>query len=138
MHPQSLLVILASAICSVAAAPTDDHPESIWSGLYNITDAAAAEDSLLSLEKRDSCGAGNRLLSKSSINNLMWDLQNNNPDGMTYLGHGSGTSWVNGEARVCVDNTYLTENTHVKRWEIGWAVGYIRDMCCTASGNPQW
>ncbi|GKT76917.1 hypothetical protein ColTof4_09340 [Colletotrichum tofieldiae] len=135
MRTQSFLTAIASVVYSTAAAPTEDHPESLAFGPFNITDGVETENSLLS--KRDDCGTLGALFSKNNINNLMWDLQNNNPDGMTYVPHNNFVSWSNGDAQVCVKNTYFTENTHVKRWEVGWAVGYIRDMCCTASGNSQ-
>ncbi|KAK1952029.1 hypothetical protein LY78DRAFT_697864 [Colletotrichum sublineola] len=137
MRPQCVLAVIASVVCSAAAAPTEDHPESAFLGPFNITDAAETENSLLTLNKRDECGTNGPLFSKNSINNLMWDLQNNDPDGMQYVPHNNLVSWSNGDAQVCVKNTYAFENTHVKRWEVGWAIGYIRDMCCTASGNPQ-
>ncbi|KAL0943132.1 uncharacterized protein CTRU02_201018 [Colletotrichum truncatum] len=138
MRTQSFLTAIASVVYSAAAAPTEDHPGSLFSGPFNITDAAETGNSLLTLTKRDDCGTLGALFSKNSINNLMWDLQNNNPDEMTYVPHNNFVTWSNGDARVCVKNTYFTENTHVKRWEVGWAVGYIRDMCCNASGNSQW
>lgn len=138
MHHFSILMTLAAAVCSVAAAPTTDDTETVWGGVYNLTDISAVEDLETSIEKRDSCGAGNILVSKSGVNDLIWDLQNNNPDGLTYLPHGGHTDWARGDVRVCVDNTYVFENTHVRRWEVGWAMSYIRDMCCSTSGNPQW
>ncbi|KAF6803180.1 hypothetical protein CSOJ01_11095 [Colletotrichum sojae] len=137
MHHFSILMTLAAAVCSVAAVPTGDSSEAVWAGVYNLTDTSIIEDSETPLKKRDECGAGNILVSKAGVNALISDLQNNNPDGLTYLPHGSGTNWARGDVRVCVDNTYVFENTHVKRWEVGWAMSYIRDMCCSTSGNPQ-
>jgi hypothetical protein len=132
-----LFVALNSLGLAVRAAPTESaENRAVWLGIHtaNETEAAAAD-----LEKRgDSCGGSRYLINKSDISALQRDLQNNNPNELKYLPKQSWTGWVYGSALVCVHNYYLFENTHVKRWEAGWAVGYISGRCCTAENNPQW
>ncbi|KAL0936105.1 uncharacterized protein CTRU02_208320 [Colletotrichum truncatum] len=134
MHPQALIIALFASALSTAAAPVEEseHPTSANStGSYEAIEQ-------LSLDKRDSCGTRGPLFDKQSISSLKWDLQNNNPNGKAYVPRQSWFSWSICNARVCIKNSYLTENTHIKRWEAGWAVGYIQDMCCYAGGNSQW
>jgi hypothetical protein len=52
---------------------------------------------------------------------------------MHYLPHSSGCiNWTVGSVTVCVANPFLTENTHVSEWEVGWGVAFIQQQCCNS------
>jgi hypothetical protein len=50
--------------------------------------------------------------------------------GTFYAPHLSQTSWTLGSIKLCVDNNYLTENTHVSYWEAGWGALSVKNACC--------
>jgi hypothetical protein len=50
--------------------------------------------------------------------------------GNFYLPHLSQMSWTLGSVKLCVDNNYLTENTHVTYWEAGWGALSVKNACC--------
>jgi hypothetical protein len=72
------------------------------------------------------CYESGKLYSNSDANTLSHNLQNLNPNTMHYLQHGGSFGWTIGSARGYVQNEYLTENTHVSEWEVGWGVAYIK------------
>ncbi|KAK3328798.1 hypothetical protein B0H66DRAFT_539363 [Apodospora peruviana] len=86
------------------------------------------------LAARDGCNSGN-IFNVNHAVSLANDLQNNSPDQMTEANHRSWHSWTWGEARICIYNNYVFENTHVKRWEVGWVTKYIYNQCCNPGGN---
>lgn len=86
--------------------------------------------------KRDSCYTGSTYNS-ADANKMANNLQTINPDKLHYLGHGQSTSWTVGTARVCIYNKYIFENTHVKEWEVGWAMKAIASSC-NCNNNAQW
>ncbi|ORY16975.1 hypothetical protein BCR34DRAFT_584035 [Clohesyomyces aquaticus] len=136
MRPQLYFLPLLSAFLSVHAAPAET--KAVWAGVHesvNSTHALTLGDN--GLAKRDDCGSTRHLVNKNDIIAMANDLQNNNPNGNAYVGHQSWTAWTLGSASVCIHNWYLTENTHVTRWEAGWAVRYISDRCCNVAGNSQ-
>ncbi|KAF5648648.1 hypothetical protein F52700_964 [Fusarium sp. NRRL 52700] len=85
------------------------------------------------LEKRG-CNSGANFASNDAIQ-LKNNLQNSNPDQLSYLPARSILEWSLGSAKICVFNKYFFDNTHIKRWEAGWVTGYIKDSCC--GGNSQ-
>lgn len=79
------------------------------------------------------CYESGKLYSNSDANTLSHNLQNINPNTMHYLQHGGGSyGWTIGSARGFAQNEYLTENTHVSEWEVGWGVAYIQEQCCNS------
>lgn len=88
--------------------------------------------------KRDWCGVQGDLMTKTDIQWLQSSLQNTDPNALAYVPKRSYYSWTLGTARICIYNDYIFENTHIKRWEAGWAVGYITGRCCRTPGTPQW
>jgi hypothetical protein len=50
--------------------------------------------------------------------------------GNFYAPHLSQTYWTLGSIKLCVDNNYLTENTHVSYWEAGWGALSVKNACC--------
>lgn len=50
--------------------------------------------------------------------------------GTFYLPHLSQTSWTLGSIRLCVNNDYLSQNTHVSFWEAGWGALSVKNACC--------
>ncbi|PNP76782.1 hypothetical protein FNYG_09886 [Fusarium nygamai] len=96
----------------------------------NVTDIP---EQAPTFEKRG-CNTGANFPSNDAIK-LKNNLQNNNPDQLSYLPARSLLEWSLGDAKICVFNKYPFENTHIKRWEAGWVTGYIKDSCC--GGNSQ-
>ncbi|RFU72002.1 hypothetical protein TARUN_10259 [Trichoderma arundinaceum] len=138
MHVSTLaLGLLAASVHAVPVANDDSvaatSPRDVLQeASYPITQVHAREDAgpALDLDKRDQCQLVEKWFDSDDGRALQKSLQTNNPDEMTYLPHGYIHEWWLGGARVCVYNHYWFENTHVKRWEVGWAVGYILDKCC--------
>ncbi|KAL4886861.1 hypothetical protein BJY04DRAFT_212832 [Aspergillus karnatakaensis] len=87
------------------------------------------------LVRRDWCDTLTKFSEADAVS-LQQGLQSSN-QGLTYIPSGSYVNWDLGSARACVWNDYFFENTHVSAWEVGWAVGYINDMCC-AGGGSEW
>ncbi|KAL0943131.1 uncharacterized protein CTRU02_201017 [Colletotrichum truncatum] len=87
------------------------------------------------LEKRaNSCG-GVSNFNQADADELQRQLQNYNPENLVYLPAWSAYAWSIGTAKVCAINMYLSDNTHVKEWEVGWGMGYVRDMCCAGKSS---
>ncbi|KAK1978352.1 hypothetical protein LZ30DRAFT_729156 [Colletotrichum cereale] len=100
------------------------------------TTTARSEIAKTGLEKRANwCTSGSEY-NQADATELQRQLQNVNPDGLTSLPAWDVVSWSYGTAKVCVSNQYLSDNTHIKRWEAGWGMGYIRNLCC--SGKSSW
>jgi hypothetical protein len=79
------------------------------------------------------CYGGGKLYSNTDANTLSHNLQNLNPNTMHYLQHQSGCfGWTVGSVRGCVENEYITENTHVSEWEVGWGIAFIQQQCCNS------
>lgn len=86
------------------------------------------------VQKRDSCNSGGTSFSASDMSSLINSLQS---DGKTdYLGGESMLSYSYGSAIIYVYNDYLSQNTHVTHWEMGWGANYIENKCC--SGATSW
>lgn len=94
-----------------------------------VTDVSAAQDN---------CNTHTGYIIKSDIVALSASPQNTNAWTTAYLPSLTYASWSVGTAKICVRNAYWFENTHVTRWEAGWATGYIYDQCCKATDNAQW
>ncbi|KAF6804361.1 hypothetical protein CMUS01_14868 [Colletotrichum musicola] len=137
--------IIAIALCSLAA-----HALPTETPVLTTTLEAVQEGALLRpkpdvtprsevienpLEKRANwCTSGSNY-NQADADALQRDLQNNSPDSMSFVGAWSSVSWSWGTAKVCIANQYLADNTHIKRWEAGWAMGYIKDMCCSGKSS---
>ena len=133
------LLALAPLAAFATPMPATDV---VWSGYEAIPDTAhagisARDDGPAGILKREYCGTG-VLYNRADAVRMANNLQTINPNGLRYLAHRMSTSWTDNTARVCIYNYYLTENTHIKEWEVGWAMKYIMNMCCTAASNPQW
>ncbi|KAK3684120.1 hypothetical protein B0T22DRAFT_483903 [Podospora appendiculata] len=82
----------------------------------------------------DYCGGGGSM-DKSHISGLQNWLQNTNAWTYIYLPHQSVVRFSYGSAMMCLKNQYWTENTHVARWEAGWATGYVSEHSVNAASN---
>ena len=129
---------LASASPAPVATDTEAEAEVPFSWgvtLYNETDPAPVASG--PVEKRDFCGYGTDF-NNADMNSLANWLQNTDPWSQTYLPHQSVAWWKWGTAMICVRNLYLFEDTHIPRWEAGWAVKYIRDNLGCCNGGSTW
>ncbi|ORY16974.1 hypothetical protein BCR34DRAFT_584034 [Clohesyomyces aquaticus] len=139
MHLNSILAAaLALPMLHAFATPVPEEPQAmepelIFNGVQPIAPETSPASSVF--EKRDSC-SGDGLYNRGDADTLGRNLQNINPNTLHYLPALSSISWTIGTARVCVYNSYIYENTHVKEWEVGWGVNYIGGKCCQ-SGNSQ-
>jgi hypothetical protein len=137
---QNLLLSLLALVFAAVAIPVESA-RLVFDGVQHQNESLVVDDAL---QKRDGChGANSQLIQKSDVVALANDLQNTgNPWELTFLPSRSSATWSLGTARVCVYNKYIindpSTNTHVSRWEAGWAVGYINGQCCTAANNPLW
>ncbi|TLS27894.1 hypothetical protein PpBr36_02066 [Pyricularia pennisetigena] len=134
-YTTALTTLLLPLLASAAPAPNADAtvPVSTTSpladdvpGISNATEA----DSGMSI--MDSCW-GSHDIQRSDVNNLKNWLLSNDPEARTYLARRTSSSWSLGTARITLNNDYFFEDTSVKRFEFGWALGWIADNCC--SGN---
>lgn len=83
------------------------------------------------IQKRDSCRQDRQPYNMADMAFIKNDLQTNDPWRLVKVVQSGGTaSWSWRTARICIRNPYLFDNTHVSRWEAGWAIGYITGMCC--------
>jgi hypothetical protein len=125
-----------------AKALVSSEPRLIWNGyelMPNVTDVTRRnldKDSGKFSKRDEWCNTG-ALYSRADADQLQRNLQTLNPNRLKSLPARIATSWTIGTAKVCVYNHYVFENTHVKEWEVGWAMGYIAGKCCTG-GNSQW
>ncbi|KAK1599302.1 uncharacterized protein LY79DRAFT_534708 [Colletotrichum navitas] len=140
MHLSPLLTIALGALATNAipleSSAAHSTPEMIQDGPFPLarpksTAAPQSELPATGLEKRaDKCGGGFGSYNTADANELQRQLQNYNPEKLAYLPAWSSISWSIGTAKVCAINMYLSDNTHVKEWEVGWGMGYVRDKCC--------
>ncbi|KAK4206154.1 hypothetical protein QBC37DRAFT_301368 [Rhypophila decipiens] len=86
------------------------------------------------LQARDGCVRQGTLNVQHAVN-MANELQNNNPDALPNAPKRSWNTWSWGEARICIYNNYYFENTHVKRFEVGWVIRHIYNLCCNPGGN---
>ena len=102
------------------------------------TGSAAA----LPLAKRveNNCHGAGHWLNRHDANNLANDLQNNNPGQMHAVNNRRSISYELGTAKVCIENYYWYDNTHVSRWEIGWVIRYMLETCpsCSPARFSDW
>jgi len=123
MHASFLLGFLPLLVQGAAVAPSATAVPSA----SNITAVSG-------MAKRDNCGIGGSGIQPADIYSMVGDLQYNDPDSLRYVAHGNWIAWTVGSATICLFNDYLTENTHVSRWESGWAASFIQNECgCTSN-----
>ncbi|GKT94903.1 secreted protein [Colletotrichum tofieldiae] len=133
MRISSILVIAVGSLAT-SALPTESSAtkitlEAVKEGPFPNSkdqDITTARSKLITadLEKRaDWCTSGSNY-NQDNATELQRQLQNDNPNGLSYLPAWSTVSWSLGTAKVCISNQYLSDNTHIKRWEAGWAMGY--------------
>ncbi|KAF4333897.1 hypothetical protein FBEOM_12291 [Fusarium beomiforme] len=133
------LSVLSTAVPAKDAEPREVIFEEVQEGgvLFRAYAPINGTDTLEekpNLEKRG-CNSGANFKASDAVK-LQNSLQNQNPDQLVNLPARTLMEWSLGEAKICVNNWYAFENTHIKRWEAGWVTGYIRDTCC--GGNSQW
>ncbi|KAF5694880.1 monocarboxylate transporter 2 [Fusarium denticulatum] len=132
------LGVLSAAVPAKEASSREVIFEVIQEGgvifrAYAPDNATDAPEQAPAVEKRG-CNSGANFPSSDAIK-LKNNLQNSNPDQLSYLPARSILEWSLGDAKICVFNKYFFDNTHTKRWEAGWVTGYIKDSCC--GGNSQ-
>ncbi|KZL80909.1 hypothetical protein CI238_06646 [Colletotrichum incanum] len=141
----SPILVIALGSLATCALPTESSAtkitlEAVKEGPFpNSKDqgtmTAGSELITTGLEKRaDWCTSGSNY-NQDDATELQRQLQNDNPDGLSYLPAWSTMSWSLGTAKVCISNQYLSDNTHIKRWEAGWAMGYVRNLCCSGKSS---
>lgn len=87
-------------------------------------------------KRDDACGIGGTCIQPGDVSGMAADLQNNNPDALTFVGARGWAAWSYGTAAICVFNDYYLDNTHLSRWEAGWVTGFIGNECgCNGSGT---
>jgi len=100
------------------------------------------ETTSLFLDKRveNNCHGAGHWLNRHDANNLANDLQNNNPGQMHAVNNRRSISYELGTAKVCIENYYWYDNTHVSRWEIGWVIRYMLETCpsCSPARFSDW
>lgn len=117
------------------AVRSDEVIHESFEGVNATTTAAKREDHE-PLSKRDWCNDPSMgEFDMSDALALQKDLQNNNPSQLFPVNHGGWQSWTLRTARICISNNYIFENTHVSRWEAGWAIGYDIQICCTKNAS---
>jgi hypothetical protein len=136
--------LLATVPLIITASPTPfpkdtkdvTVPQLIFEGihLWNGTEPEAGESAINPLAKRDdnSCGLPwglNQVFYKPDSNGLSNALKTNNPNTAHSLPHNHVISWTWGNAKICVINKYILEDTYVSEWEAGWSIGYILGQC---------
>ncbi|KAK4443641.1 hypothetical protein QBC34DRAFT_476716 [Podospora aff. communis PSN243] len=142
-----LATVLCLAVASPVAEPTlalvfDSGPILPGSPMAEFTPASFLDSGPITegstepppqLQARDSCGSN--IFNVQHAISMANELQNVSPNDLTFVGKTSWVSWTYGEARICIYNNYIFENTHIKRWEAGWVTGYIYNRCCNPGGN---
>ncbi|KAK3346024.1 hypothetical protein B0T25DRAFT_520540 [Lasiosphaeria hispida] len=106
----------------------------VWGGVAPINRTASAAEERGVLGKRDTCYRQDPF-SAADMRALKARLQGSRQNEMVELKHGFVTWWDQGSVKLCVYNNYIFENTHLKWWEAGWAVGYIDSACCSSNSQ---
>ncbi|KAL0936106.1 uncharacterized protein CTRU02_208321 [Colletotrichum truncatum] len=136
--PSFILTGLCATIAQARPQPTTlsvVQVETVPLAAPKPASALQTELPTTSLEKRANwCSKGSDY-NQADADELQRQLQNINPNQMTYLPAWSTGGWIYGTAKVCLINQYLSDNTHVKRWEAGWGMGYIKNMCCSGKSR---
>jgi len=133
------LSVLSAAVPTSEAEPRELIFEEVQAGgvlfrAYAPLNGTEKFEESSQLEKRG-CNSGANFKASDGIK-LKNNLQGSDPDQLSYLPARSLIEWSLGEAKICVNNWYFSDNTHIKRWEAGWITGYIQDSCC--GGNSLW
>ncbi|KAI4191638.1 MAG: hypothetical protein LQ346_004684 [Caloplaca aetnensis] len=123
----SASLVNAAAVPAAAASPDDNVL--VLEGPFPINATTLETRSSSILSKRADCYTGSGI-NTPDLTELARQLQNDNPDQLTYLPALSWTAWTYGSARTCVYNNYVYDNTHVKRWEAGWGSVSVKNQCC--------
>ena len=133
----ALLSLLAACttLANGAAVPADKVL--VFEGPYPLNstiEGRSSDDHIL--VKRAACNWGGASIYLDDIDEMVRQLHNDYPDQLSYLPARSYVGWNRGEARICAQNRYYADNTHVKRWEAGWAANVVRNECCP--GSPSY
>ncbi|KAL8849299.1 MAG: hypothetical protein Q9221_005709 [Calogaya cf. arnoldii] len=135
----SLLAVCASLASTAAVPAAAASPEDkvlVFEGPFPINSTEEALSSPVAaraLAKRAWCYYSQAMYT-SDISEMVRQLQNDWPDSLKYLPAKSYASWTWGSAKICARNWYQFENTHIKRWEVGWAANEVKNKCCP--NNP--
>ncbi|KAL8998030.1 MAG: hypothetical protein Q9188_006184 [Gyalolechia gomerana] len=124
---------------------------SLLAALLSLTNAAVLAAAAVATPDDTSIGPVNSTLSTracslrclhpqqsvqvTDIQDLATHLQNDDPNKLEYVSHQNFITCTRGTAKGCVHNFYLTENTHVSHWEVGWAVQSVKDGCCSSGST---
>ncbi|KAK4220698.1 hypothetical protein QBC38DRAFT_525180 [Podospora fimiseda] len=126
----SILIALIAPLLlngvAVAAPTNDDNSRFVYTAEHKPSLNTTSDVEILD-KRGDACY--NLGININDVNAMINDLRYNNPWGTKYLPHKSVTGWWLGGTTICLYNDYLTENTHVTRWEAAWVTEYIRNMC---------
>ncbi|KAL8847104.1 MAG: hypothetical protein Q9221_007853 [Calogaya cf. arnoldii] len=143
MQLVKILIAVAAALCqfiNATALPAEvvtfKHVDVVVEGPFpiNSTSQAHFSDAADVLSKRkDECWNG--YSSNADITTLAWQLQNDSPFELEYVGAGNYKSWTYASARFCVYNRKLFDNTRVRRWDVGWGALQVQNNCCDKSAS---
>ncbi|KAI4265668.1 MAG: hypothetical protein L6R38_009253 [Xanthoria sp. 2 TBL-2021] len=84
----------------------------------------------LGIPKGPSCSEGVGLFPLSDAQALATELQTVDPDDMSYLPHDNSHWWEKGLFRICIQNDFVSDNTHIVRKTAGENLQKIIDKCC--------
>ncbi|KAL8656929.1 MAG: hypothetical protein Q9226_002435 [Calogaya cf. arnoldii] len=132
---------LASTAAVPAAAASPEDKVLVFEGPFPMNTTLEGPDSSSAdaptLSKRAVCLWSGSNIYIPDINEMVRQLQNDWPDQLKYLPARSYASWTWGAARICAQNWYYADNTHIKRWEAGWAANEAKNHCCPG-GPSSW
>ncbi|PPR03040.1 hypothetical protein CVT24_012306 [Panaeolus cyanescens] len=138
------LVALLPLLSNVALAAPSSTDGSTFTGPHPISSSSAhrvlniTSNTVSTNDRAGGCYTTNYNINREDMTALSADLQNNNPQSLTYLPANHWISYRYGTALLCLFNDYVFENTHLSRWEAGWAIKNIQETCSyTGSGICQ-
>ncbi|KAL8847026.1 MAG: hypothetical protein Q9221_007911 [Calogaya cf. arnoldii] len=106
----------------------------ILSLIFLLASPAAGLGKMGGLPKGDSpaCWKDNDIVKwpRADAQTLATNLKTQSPDKLSYLRRDNSIYWEHGLFRLCVNNDFPTENTHVMRRVAGESLQKIIDKCC--------
>lgn len=151
MYKSTILAILGSLSLLASASPAPvkqlaDRAESPEGPIsveiprdLSISNVTVEDTEISALFKRDRCynTGADVTINIEDARNLQRSLQNDSPNSMVFVGQANHVTFYWGAVKLCIQNAYVFENTHIKHWDAGWAIGYLLNWCCDG-GNQKW